>query len=133
MRELICQNSDVVRQMAMLEESLRQMTMRAEAADRGKAEAERFAAEALERASKEAEAAKADAVEKAREDAVSGFLAGGGEQRSTNSGCPRSWSPRSTSGVTGPAWNGFPRRANNTMMGVSFLLKPSSTGGWPAT
>ncbi|CAH9118042.1 unnamed protein product [Cuscuta europaea] len=47
MRELICQNSDAIRQMAMLEESLRQMTLRAEAADRGKAEAERSAAEAL--------------------------------------------------------------------------------------
>ncbi|CAH9120129.1 unnamed protein product [Cuscuta europaea] len=63
--------------MAMLEESLRQMTLRAEAADWGKAEAERSAAEALERAAKEAEAAKADAVAKAQEDALSGFLAGG--------------------------------------------------------
>ncbi|CAH9078361.1 unnamed protein product [Cuscuta europaea] len=125
MRELICQNSDAIRQMAMLEESLRQMTLWAEAADRGKAEAERSAAEALERA------AKADAIAKAREDAVFGFLAGGGEQRSINNGCPRSWSPSSTNGVTGPMWNGFPERANNTMMGVSFLLKPSSTGGWP--
>ncbi|CAH9114853.1 unnamed protein product, partial [Cuscuta europaea] len=76
MRELICQNSDAIRHMAMLEESLRQMTLRAEAADRGKAEAERSAAEALERAAKEAEASKADAVEKARGDAISGFLAG---------------------------------------------------------
>ncbi|CAH9089298.1 unnamed protein product [Cuscuta europaea] len=39
MRELIRQNSDAIRQMTMLEESLRQMTLRAEAADRGKAEA----------------------------------------------------------------------------------------------
>ncbi|CAH9074288.1 unnamed protein product [Cuscuta europaea] len=131
MLELICQNSDAIRQMAMLEESLRQMTLRVEAADRGKAEAERSATEALERAAKEAEAAKADAVAKAREEAVSGFLAGGGEQRSINNGYPRSWSPPSMNGVTGPMWNGFRERANNTMMGVSFLLKPSSTGGWP--
>ncbi|CAH9081849.1 unnamed protein product [Cuscuta europaea] len=77
MRELIRQNADAVRQMAMLEESLRQMTLRAEAADRGRAEAERSAAEALERAVKEAEAAKVEAVERARGDAISGFLAGG--------------------------------------------------------
>ncbi|CAH9073454.1 unnamed protein product [Cuscuta europaea] len=77
MRELIRQNSDAIRQMAMLEESLRQMTQRAEAADRGKAEAERSAVEALERDAREAEAAKAEAVEKARGDAISGFLAGG--------------------------------------------------------
>ncbi|CAH9069399.1 unnamed protein product, partial [Cuscuta europaea] len=62
MRELIRQNADAVRQMAMLEESLRQMTLRAEAADRGRAEAERSAAEALEKAAKEAEAAKVEAV-----------------------------------------------------------------------
>ncbi|CAH9081810.1 unnamed protein product [Cuscuta europaea] len=77
MRELIRQNADAVRQMAMLEESLRQMTLRAEAADRGRAEAERSAAEALERAAREAEAAKEEAVERARGDAISGFLAGG--------------------------------------------------------
>ncbi|CAH9057121.1 unnamed protein product [Cuscuta europaea] len=77
MRELIRQNADAVRQMAMLEESLRQMTLRAEAADRGRAEAERSAAEPLERAVKEAEAAKVEAVERARGDAISGFLAGG--------------------------------------------------------
>ncbi|CAH9079765.1 unnamed protein product [Cuscuta europaea] len=77
MRELIRQNSDAVRQMAMLEESLRQMTLRAEAADRGRAEAERSAAEALERAAREAETAKVEAVERARGDAISGFLAGG--------------------------------------------------------
>ncbi|CAH9052107.1 unnamed protein product [Cuscuta europaea] len=72
MRELIRQNADVVRQMAMLEESLRQMTLRAEATDRGRAEAERSAAEALERAvgeveaaKMEAEAAKVEAVERA--------------------------------------------------------------------
>ncbi|CAH9111360.1 unnamed protein product [Cuscuta europaea] len=57
MRELVRQNSDAIRQMAMLEESLQQMTLRAEAADRGKAEDERSAAEALERAAREAEAA----------------------------------------------------------------------------
>ncbi|CAH9073107.1 unnamed protein product [Cuscuta europaea] len=77
MRELIRQNADAVRQMAMLEESLRQMTLRAEAADRGRAEAERSAAEALEKVVKEAEAAKVEAVERARGDAISGFLAGG--------------------------------------------------------
>ncbi|CAH9090675.1 unnamed protein product, partial [Cuscuta europaea] len=77
MRELIRQNADAVRQMAMLEESLRQMTLRAEAADRGRAEAERSAAEALERAAREAEAAKMESVERARGDAISGFLAGG--------------------------------------------------------
>ncbi|CAH9102663.1 unnamed protein product [Cuscuta europaea] len=119
--------------MAALEESLRQMTLRAEAADRGKAEAERSAAEALEKAAKEAEATKADAAAKAREEAISGFLAGGGKPRSTNNGCPRSWSPLLMNGATGPAWSGFPERANNTTMGVSFLLRPSSTGGWPVT
>ncbi|CAH9118764.1 unnamed protein product [Cuscuta europaea] len=107
MWELIRQNSDAIWQMAMLEESLWQMTLRAEAADRGKAEAERSAAEALERAVREAEAAKAEAVEKARGDAISGFLAGGGEQRSTSNGCPRSSSPRSTSGAMGPVWSGY--------------------------
>ncbi|CAH9092702.1 unnamed protein product, partial [Cuscuta europaea] len=77
MKELVHQNSDAIRQMAALEESLRQMTLRAEAVDRGKAEAERSAAEAIEKAAKEAEAAKAEAVAKAREEAISGFLAEG--------------------------------------------------------
>ncbi|CAH9112864.1 unnamed protein product [Cuscuta europaea] len=140
MRELIRQNSDAVQQMAMLEESLRQMTLRAEAADRGRAEAERSAAEALERAVREAEAAKmeaetakVEAVERARGDAISGFLAGGGELRSTSNGCPRSSSPRSTSGATGLEWSGFPKRVNSIMMWASFSPKPSSTGGWLAT
>ncbi|CAH9096096.1 unnamed protein product, partial [Cuscuta europaea] len=131
MRELIRQNSDAIRQMAMLEESLRQMTLRAEAADRGKAEAERSAVVALERAAREAEAAKVEAIERARGDAISGFLAWGGELRSTSNGCPRSSSPRSTSGVMGPVWSGFPERASSIMMGANFSPKPSFTGRWP--
>ncbi|CAH9118054.1 unnamed protein product [Cuscuta europaea] len=133
MRELVHQNSDVVWQMAMLEESLRQITLRAEAADQGRAEAERSAAEALERAAREAETAKVEAVERARGDAISGFLAGGGGLRSTSNGCPRSSSPRLTSGAMGRVWSGFPERVNNIMMGASFSPKPSSTGGWLAT
>ncbi|CAH9094271.1 unnamed protein product [Cuscuta europaea] len=71
MKELVHQNSDAIRQMAALEESLRQRPLRAEAADRGKAEAERSAVEALEKA------AKAEAIAKAWEEAISGFLAEG--------------------------------------------------------
>ncbi|CAH9110434.1 unnamed protein product [Cuscuta europaea] len=74
MKKLIHQNSDVVRQMAQLEESLRHMELQVEAVNRGKAEAERSAAEAIKKAAEEAEAAKAEAVAKAREDALCEFL-----------------------------------------------------------
>ncbi|CAH9118904.1 unnamed protein product [Cuscuta europaea] len=77
MKQLIHQNADAVRQMAQLEESLRQKTLQVEAANQGKAEAERSAAEALKKTTEEAEEAeeaKVEAISKAREDALDEFL-----------------------------------------------------------
>ncbi|CAH9074963.1 unnamed protein product [Cuscuta europaea] len=84
MKQLIHQNSDAVKQMAQLEESLRQMELQVKAANRGKAEAERSAAEPIKKAAEEAEATKAEAVAKAREDAICGFLEEGWKAEGRN-------------------------------------------------
>ncbi|CAH9136185.1 unnamed protein product [Cuscuta epithymum] len=86
MRKLIANNTEAIRQLAGLEEALRQSEQRLEAAKNearaegianGKAEAEKTAAEAAKAAAEEADKAKADAVAKATEDAVASFVADG--------------------------------------------------------
>ncbi|CAH9114506.1 unnamed protein product, partial [Cuscuta europaea] len=62
MKKLIRENADAVRQMARLEEDLRQTKAEAERATQEKAEAERATAEAAKKAVEEAEAAKAEVV-----------------------------------------------------------------------
>ncbi|CAH9095187.1 unnamed protein product [Cuscuta epithymum] len=85
-RKLIANNTEAIRQLAMLEEALRQAEQklegakneaRAEGIAKGKAEAEKAAAEAAKAAAEEADKAKADAVAKAAEDAVASFVADG--------------------------------------------------------
>ncbi|CAH9083682.1 unnamed protein product [Cuscuta europaea] len=70
LRKLVHDNADAVRQMAKLEEDLRQAKAEAERAKGEKAEAEKVVVE-------EAEVVKAEAVAKAREDVVAAFLAEG--------------------------------------------------------
>ncbi|CAH9093424.1 unnamed protein product, partial [Cuscuta europaea] len=65
MKECILKNKEAVKLGARLEEELRQMELRLEAAEKGKADAE-AAAEEARRAAKEAEDSKALAVAKAR-------------------------------------------------------------------
>ncbi|CAH9114356.1 unnamed protein product [Cuscuta europaea] len=76
MKECILKNKEAVKLGARLEEELRQMELRLEAAEKGKADAE-AAAEEARRAAKEAEDSKALAVAKAREEAVDAFVAEG--------------------------------------------------------
>ncbi|CAH9073700.1 unnamed protein product [Cuscuta europaea] len=76
MKECILKNKEAVKLGARLEEELRQMEQRLEAAEKGKADAE-AAAEEARRAAKEAEDSKALAVAKAREEAVDAFVAEG--------------------------------------------------------
>ncbi|CAH9074912.1 unnamed protein product, partial [Cuscuta europaea] len=76
MKECILKNKEAVKLGARLEEELRQMELRLEAAEKGKADAE-AAAEEARRVVKEAEGSKALAVAKAREEAVDAFVAEG--------------------------------------------------------
>ncbi|CAH9074915.1 unnamed protein product [Cuscuta europaea] len=76
MKECILKTKEAVKLGARLEEELRQMELRLEAAEKGKADAE-AAAEEAKRAAKEAEGSKALAVAKAREEAVDAFVAEG--------------------------------------------------------
>ncbi|CAH9071382.1 unnamed protein product [Cuscuta epithymum] len=81
-RKLVANNTEAIRQLASLEEALRQAEQKLEAAKEearaeGKAEAERSAAEAARIAAERAEEVKAEAVAKAKEDAVALFLAEG--------------------------------------------------------
>ncbi|CAH9092422.1 unnamed protein product, partial [Cuscuta europaea] len=76
MKECILKNKEAVKLGARLEEELRQMEQRLEAAEKGKVDAE-AAAEEARRAAKEAEDSKALAVAKAREEAVDAFVAEG--------------------------------------------------------
>ncbi|CAH9116163.1 unnamed protein product [Cuscuta europaea] len=73
MRECLLKNQEAVKLGAQLEEELRQMSLKLEAAEKGKADAEA----AARRAAKEAEDSKALAVAKAQEEAVEAFVAEG--------------------------------------------------------
>ncbi|CAH9084963.1 unnamed protein product [Cuscuta europaea] len=133
MKELVHQNSNAIRQMVVLEESLRQMTLRAEAADRGKAEAKRSAVEAIEKATKEAEAAKAESIAKAREEAISGFLTGGWKTEGYKQWLSSVMESSVDEWCDGPDVEWVSRKGKQYYDGVSFLRRPSSTGGWPVT
>ncbi|CAH9087393.1 unnamed protein product [Cuscuta epithymum] len=81
-RKLVANNTEAIRQLANLEEALRQAEKKLEAAKEearaeGKAEAERAAAESAKIAAEKAEEAKAEAISKAREEAVAAFIADG--------------------------------------------------------
>ncbi|CAH9139530.1 unnamed protein product [Cuscuta epithymum] len=81
-RKLVANNTEAIRQLAILEEALRQAEKKLEAAKEGaraegKAEAERAAAEAAKIAAEKAEEAKAEAISKAKEEAVAAFIADG--------------------------------------------------------
>ncbi|CAH9113888.1 unnamed protein product, partial [Cuscuta epithymum] len=81
-RKLVANNTEAIRQLASLEEALRQAEKKLEAAKEearaeGKAEAERAAAESARIAAEKAEEAKAEAISKAREEAVAAFIADG--------------------------------------------------------
>ncbi|CAH9111614.1 unnamed protein product [Cuscuta europaea] len=66
-KKLVHDNSEAVRLMSKLEEDLRQMKLKLEAAEKSKADAERAAAEEAKKAAEGAEEAKKRAVELARE------------------------------------------------------------------
>ncbi|CAH9144478.1 unnamed protein product [Cuscuta epithymum] len=81
-RKLVANNTEAIRQLASLEEALRQSekrleTARQEARAEGKAEAEKAAAEAAKKAAEDAEAQKAVAISNAKEEAVAAFIADG--------------------------------------------------------
>ncbi|CAH9070798.1 unnamed protein product, partial [Cuscuta epithymum] len=80
-RKLVANNTEAIRQLARLEEALRQSeeklrVAKEEARAEGKADAEKAAAEAANLASEKAEAAKKEAVAKAEKDALDAFKAG---------------------------------------------------------
>ncbi|CAH9109336.1 unnamed protein product, partial [Cuscuta europaea] len=77
LKKLVHDNAEAVRQMAKLEEALQQMELQLEAANKGKAEAEKTAVEAAKKAVEEAEEAKNKAISVAREEAVGAFVAEG--------------------------------------------------------
>ncbi|CAH9134893.1 unnamed protein product [Cuscuta epithymum] len=82
MRKLIANNTEAIRQLAALEETLRQAEQKLEAARQeawveGKAEAERIAVEAAKTAADAADVAKREAVADAAKGAIDAFKAGG--------------------------------------------------------
>ncbi|CAH9083570.1 unnamed protein product, partial [Cuscuta europaea] len=77
MTKLVHDNHDAVRQIAQLEEDLRQAREEAERARKEKDEAAKVDAEAAQKAVDEAEAAKVEAVVRAQEDVVAAFHAEG--------------------------------------------------------
>ncbi|CAH9085667.1 unnamed protein product, partial [Cuscuta epithymum] len=82
LRKLVVTNTEAIRKMAILEESLRQMEKKLEVARmegkaEGKAEAETLAAAAAKTAADNAEEAKRVAILQAEKDAVVAFVAGG--------------------------------------------------------
>ncbi|CAH9140303.1 unnamed protein product [Cuscuta epithymum] len=81
-RKLVANNTEAIRQLACLEEALRQSDRKLEAAKEearalGKAEAEKAAADAARTAAEAAEAAKREAVSDATKSAIDAFKAGG--------------------------------------------------------
>ncbi|CAH9080337.1 unnamed protein product [Cuscuta europaea] len=102
MRECLLKNQEAVKLGAQLEEELRQMSLKLEAAEKGKADAEA--------AAKEAEDSKALAVAKAQEEAVEAFVAEGwrAEGRkmwvsSVVEACVEEW-------AEGPGWEWMARK-----------------------
>ncbi|CAH9094682.1 unnamed protein product [Cuscuta europaea] len=126
MNKLIHDNADAVRQMARLEEDLRQAKAEAERAAKERAEAERAAAEGAKKA---AEEAKAEAVASA----IAAFIAEGwrGEGHKDWMASVVEVSVYGWVKGLGAMW--LAHKGEDYCVGESSSHRPSSTEGWPTT
>ncbi|CAH9079112.1 unnamed protein product [Cuscuta europaea] len=122
MKECILKNKEAVKLGARLEEELRQMKLKLEAAERNKAEAE-AAAEEARRAAKEAEDSKALAVAKAQEEAVDAFVAEGWRAEGCKVWVSSVVEARVDEWAEGPGWEWMARKGREYYETGEFFTK----------
>ncbi|CAH9081063.1 unnamed protein product, partial [Cuscuta europaea] len=124
MKELVLKNSDVVKQMALLEEDLRKATEGAEQRIKAAVEEARLEAErAAKKVAEEVESAKAEAIAGAREDAVAAFMAEGWKTKDRQQWVASVVESSVDSWVKGPGADWMAERGDNYYKGGEFFTQ----------